>query len=124
VAKPKQKLWLGILLYAITVVIQFFISETLELSTSAKVLLALLPMLPAIWLTKSILYSISQFDELKKKIIYESAAFSLVVTSLITLSYGFLEEFVGLGQFSMVWVWPIIGANLIIGKFISSHRYR
>lgn len=122
-AKPKRILWIGILLYGAVIILQLFIMKMLELSTLTKVFIALLPMLPAIWLTKNILLAISKYDELKKKIIYESAAFSLVVTTLITLSLGFLEEFVGLGEISMVWVWPIIGLNLIIGKFISSRRY-
>ena len=122
-AKPKRILWIGILIYGAAIILQLFIMKMLELSTLTKVFIALLPMLPAIWLTKNILLAISKYDELKKKIIYESAAFSLVVTTLITLSLGFLEEFVGLGEISMVWVWPIIGLNLIIGKFISSRRY-
>ena len=123
-AKPKMKLWIGILLYGAAIILQLFIMKMLELSTLAKVFVALLPMLPAIWLTKNILLVIRNYDELKKKIIYESVAFSLVVTTLITLSLGFLEEFVGLGKISMGWVWPIIGTNLIIGRFVTNRRYQ
>ncbi|HHO56236.1 MAG TPA: hypothetical protein ENK21_07580 [Trueperaceae bacterium] len=66
-AKPKMKLWIGILLYGAAIILQLFIMKMLELSTLAKVFIALLPMLPAIWLTKNILLAISKYDELKKE---------------------------------------------------------
>ena len=123
-SRTKQKLYIGILAYAVTTAFLFLIMQATEFPRFAKVIVALLPMLPAIWISKYMLQMITEYDELQRKIVYESAAFSLVATTLLTLSYGFLEEFADFPEMNMVWVWPIIGANLIIGKFISRRRYK
>jgi len=122
--KSRQKLILGILAYALMIALQLIILRIFELPRFAKTILALLPMVPAIWFTSALLQVVSKMDELKKKIILESAAFSLIATTLITLSYGFIEGVVGLPKISMVWVWPLIATNLIIAKLFTNRRYR
>jgi hypothetical protein len=47
---------------------------------TAKILLALLPMVPAAWFTVGIIKAIGKLDELERKIILEAAAFSFVLT--------------------------------------------
>jgi hypothetical protein len=84
---------------------------------------ALTPMLPALFIAWATVRLFSSGDELQVKIQMQSLAFAFVGTVLLTLSYGFLQM-AGVPTANWVWVWPLMGTLLIVGKLIAKRQYR
>lgn len=60
-------------------------------SQSASILIALSPMLPAVFICGVVMRSIRHLDEMQRKLQFEALALAFAGTALITFSYGFLE---------------------------------
>jgi hypothetical protein len=84
---------------------------------------ALLPLVPGLFLTAGTIRVTSQIDEMERRIILEGAAFSFVFTLLLLLSFGLLG-LVGVPQPSNTWIVFIMCMLLIVGKFWGNWRYR
>lgn len=84
---------------------------------------AITPMLPALFIARSIVRLFSSCDELQIKIQMQSLAFAFVGTVLLTLTYGFLQM-AGVPTANWVWVWPLMGTLFIVGKLIAKSKYQ
>ena len=84
---------------------------------------ALTPMLPALFIARSIVRMFSSGDELQIKIHMQSLAFAFVGTVLLTLTYGFLQM-AGVPTANWIWVWPLMGALLLVGKRVAKSKYQ
>ncbi|HET9101403.1 MAG TPA: hypothetical protein VFN62_13495 [Acidobacteriaceae bacterium] len=84
---------------------------------------ALTPMLPALFIARSIVRMFSSGDELQIKIHMQSLAFAFVGTVLLTLTYGFLQM-AGVPTANWVWVWPLMGTLLLVGKRVAKSKYQ
>lgn len=85
--------------------------------------IALLPMLPALWIGWTILRVIRSLDEMQRRIQLESMVFAFAGTALLTFSYGFLEGDI-FPRLSMFVVWPLMPALWVTGQAICWLRYR
>lgn len=121
--KVSKQFIIGILAYAIAIMIQLIIIKTMELPQLGKVIIALIPMFPAVWGMIGWIKSQRELDELQQKIMIEAGAFSLGMTALITFSYGFLEVFAKFPKITMFSVWVIISLSFIIGQFLANRKY-
>jgi hypothetical protein len=72
----------------------------------AKVALALLPMLGVIAFAIAMLRFLSHVDEFQRQTILTAAAIAGLVTAIVTMALGFLEN-AGAPRFSMTFVWPL-----------------
>lgn len=88
-----------------------------------RALIALAPMIPAIYLGWAVVCNIRQLDEMHLRIQLETLAFAFAASALLTFSYGFLEN-VGAPHLSWFLVWPIMGAMWMLGFWISKRRYQ
>jgi len=84
---------------------------------------ALLPLLPGLFLTFGIIHVTTQIDEMERRIILEAAAFAFIFTLLLLLSFALLG-LVGVPQPSNTWIVFIMCMLLIIGKLWGNWRYR
>jgi hypothetical protein len=84
---------------------------------------AITPMLPALFIARSVVRLFSSCDELQIKIQMQSLAFAFVGTVLLTLTYGFLQM-AGVPTANWVWVWPLMGTLFIVGKLIAKSKYQ
>src|SRR5262245_18985432 len=82
-----------------------------------------LPVLPMIYLIFTVLRQLSQLDEMWRKIITESLAFSAIATAWTCCSFFFVRV-VGLPTFAAQWVFLMLIAYYLIGLFFSWRRYR
>ncbi|HHO56235.1 MAG TPA: hypothetical protein ENK21_07575 [Trueperaceae bacterium] len=121
--KVSKQFILGIIFYAIAIIIQLIIMKIIELPQLGKIVIALIPMVPAVWGMMGWLKSQRELDELQQKIAVEAIGFSWGIIAIITFSYGFLETFADFPQISMFWVWPIMAASFILGQFWANRRY-
>jgi len=84
---------------------------------------ALLPIVPAAFFPFVLLDKLRDMDELQRKIQYEAMAFAFAMAALLTLSFGFLQEFANFPDVNWVWVWPVMGFLWMIGIVLDRRRY-
>jgi hypothetical protein len=87
-----------------------------------RYIIALLPMIPAIFVLRAIIRQLARMDELQRNIQLEALAFAFGGTAILTFSYGFLER-VGLPELSMFLVWPTMAVLWMIGLAIANRKY-
>ena len=85
--------------------------------------LILLPVLPIVYMTGSIIRAVSDYDEMKRKIATEAMAFSGVATGFTCFSYLFVRD-MGAPEFRPEWGFYLMWVYYFIGLFFSWRRYR
>ena len=85
--------------------------------------LALLPLLPLIYMATSIIRAVADLDEMKRKIYTEAMAFSGIATGFTCFIYLFLRD-MGAPEFHAEWAFYIMWAYYWIGMFFSWRRYQ
>lgn len=91
--------------------------------SSYRYWLILLPILPLIYVSFTIIRGVSEMDEMWRKIQTEAMAFSGLATGFTCFSYLFLRD-MGAPEFHGEWAFYIVGAYYWIGLFFSWRRYR
>lgn len=77
-------------------------------SASMKVVLALIPTLPVIWVMWSLYVFLDHADELQRRVHLTSLSMAAGVTAFLTLTYGFLEDFAGFPHIPAWWTFVVI----------------
>ncbi|SFT05784.1 hypothetical protein SAMN04488040_2907 [Sulfitobacter marinus] len=91
-------------------------------SQLVRIVVVLIPMLPAAFICGVCIFAIRKLDEMQRKLQFEALALSFVGTALITFSYGFLEA-VGFPRISMFAIWPLMAALWFVGVMIGRLRF-
>lgn len=118
----KQAL-LGFAVYSAVAFVAMWLVEKYPLG-AWRIPVALTPIVPALFIARSIVRMFSSCDELQIRIHFESLAFAFVATALLTLTCGFLQDLAGVPIANWAWVWPLMGTLFIIGKLIAKRKYR
>ena len=87
-----------------------------------RYLYAILPVIPAAFAMRAAIRFFRGLDELQRRIQFEGLAFSFLVTCLVTLTYGFLEN-AGFPNLNWVWIVPILILSWKLGLVIASRKY-
>lgn len=88
-----------------------------------RYVVALLPMIPGLFLTFGIIRVTSKIDEMERRILLEAVAFSFILTLILLLSFGLLG-LVGVPQPSTIIIVSIMCMLLVVGKLWGNWRYR
>jgi hypothetical protein len=88
-----------------------------------RYMIALLPLIPGLFLTFGIVRVTTQIDEMERRILLEAVAFSFIFTLILLISSGLLG-LVGMPQPSPVIISAVMCFLLVIGKFWGNWRYR
>lgn len=88
-----------------------------------KYWLVILPILPLVYVAKTILKAITQMDEMWRKIIMEGMAFSGIATGFTCFSYLFIRDMGGV-EFRSEWAFYLMWIYYGIGSFFSWRRYQ
>jgi len=110
-------------LYVVLLIASISILTNVELPKVAQIVIALIPVIPTIFILIAVMRALRDSDELQQKIQLQAVTFSAIVTGLITFSYGFLEN-VGFPHFPTLFVFPLLFALWGIGAGIFSRKYR
>ncbi len=121
--KYRSQAYIGFLFYGAMTAIAAWAVLKLPLG-EWRIPVALTPIVPALFIARSIVRLFSSGDELQIKIQMQSLAFAFVGTVLLTLTLGFLQALAGFPTANWVWVWPLMGALLLIGKLVAKRKYR
>lgn len=90
--------------------------------SSIKVLITLLPVIPAIMCAIAVIRALKKLDELQQKIQILSLSVSFMIVGLATFSYGFLEN-IGYPHIPYVWIFPFMIATWGISTRLISRQY-
>ena len=90
---------------------------------AASIIVALAPVIPVIFMIFFFLRYLSRIDELQQRIQLLAIGFAAGTTSMLTFSYGFLEN-LGFPSISVMWVFPIMVFLWGIGLAFISRRYQ
>ena len=93
--------------YVIVLIGSISVLKLFELSQPIKIIVALMPVIPIIFVITSIMRGVRDSDELQRKVQFSAIMFSAVATGFITFSYGLLEN-VGFPPFPTIWVLPMM----------------
>ncbi|HET6655665.1 MAG TPA: hypothetical protein VFH57_05410 [Gammaproteobacteria bacterium] len=100
-----------------------YLHQTFNPTLPWRAVLAFLPVLPGIWALTAVFRFVRKLDELQRRIQFEAAVFSLVVTILFTFTYGFMQDFLQLPTFPLYWVTTLMIVAWGIGNGIASRKY-
>jgi hypothetical protein len=84
--------------------------------------IALLPIIPVIFLVIAFIRYLTGIDELQQRIQLQAIGFAAGTTGLLTFAYGFLE-LVGFPKFSTFFIFPMMVMLWGIGLSYFSRRY-
>jgi len=85
--------------------------------------IALLPIIPVVFLIAAFMRYLAGIDELQQKIQLQAIGFAAGTTGLLTFAYGFLE-LVGFPQFSTFFIFPMMIMLWGLGLFYFTRRYQ
>jgi len=88
-----------------------------------RYVVALLPIIPGIFIAFGIVRVTSKIDEMERRIMLEAVTFSFIFTLILLLSSALLG-LVGVPQPSNTWIVFIMCMLLIVGKLWGNWRYR
>ena len=108
--------------YVVLLIASISVLTKFELPKAAQIVVALIPVIPTVFVVISVMRALRDSDELQQRIQLQAVTFSAIVTGLITFSYGFLEN-IGFPHFPTLFVFPLlimlwgIGAGIFAGKY-------
>lgn len=110
-------------LYVVLLITSIMVLTNFKLPKTAQIVIALIPVIPTIFVVIAVMRALRDSDELQQKIQLQAVTFSAIVTGLITFSYGFLEN-VGFPHFPTLFVLPLVIALWGIGAGIFTGKYK
>ena len=108
--------------YAVVIIVSRLILNNLETSPW-RFPIALLPIIPVIYMVISFTRFLGTIDELQQKIQLQAIGFAAGTTGLLTFAYGFLEV-VGFPKFSLFFVFPMMILLWGLGLSYFTRRYQ
>jgi hypothetical protein len=110
---------------AATVIGCSLINREMNPGPSVRVILALVPMIPVLFMGWSIVVSIRSLDELQRRIVLEAIFGAFLTGAFLTLLYGQLQHArVGLPELNWAFVWAAMAAPCAVAFFIAARRYQ
>ncbi|MGA7859291.1 MAG: hypothetical protein WCA11_15250 [Terracidiphilus sp.] len=88
-----------------------------------RLLFAILPIIPALFAMWATIRYFRGLDELQRRIQFEGLAFSFVVTCLIALTWGLMQN-ADLPHLDIIWVAPMLVFLWGVGACVAKRRYQ
>jgi amino acid transporter len=112
----------AMLLYAVLLLGSNAIDDAFHPNGTARMALALSPMIGAVLAAWAVMRKIRRLDEMQRRIQLDAISLSFLATALITFSWGFAEA-AGAPHFPTFGIWPLMAAWWVIGVFVAKRRY-
>lgn len=117
-----KELFAAMAAYAILLVVSLSLLGRFELPQFGRVLLALLPAIPVVFVVLAIGRLLQGSDEMQQRVHLQAAALAAALTGIVTFSYGFLE-LVGFPNMPTFLVFPLLVVFWGLGQFIFRQGY-
>jgi len=109
--------------YTLILVASIYALKNIEMSQPLKIIVALAPVVPVIFVLIAVMRSIRDSDELQQRVHVLATTFAAALTGLITFTYGFLEN-IGFPKFPTLFILPLIIALWGVSFAWFSKRYQ
>lgn len=94
-------------IYAVTLWFSIsYIKGAAEIGTTETVI-SISPIIPILFATRSLLKSISNMDEMQKRVNQEAMTTSAIIVGVLSFAYSFLEN-AGFPEIKILWVLPAL----------------
>lgn len=120
--KYGMRFLVGMATYVILLPVSIILLDQIEDGSPLRVLVALVPVLPVLFLVGAFLRYLGGLDELQRRIQMEALGFSLGLTGVTTFTLGFLQN-AGGPVIDVIWVLPMMVFFWGIGQAIATRRY-
>lgn len=107
--------------YAVLVVLLLPLVKRIE-PMWAKVVLALVPLVPIVVAISEMLRYVASLDELERRVQFEAVSAALILTCLVTFAWGLLE-IAGLPQLRVVMVLPLFCLIYGLAVWAATRKY-
>lgn len=111
-------------LYVAAVFAAAFAIRNLSPPYPAVVLLAVLPVAPALLMLRAYLVYSRSLDELQRRIQSEALIVAAGVVTFSSFAYGFLEEWADFPHIALLWVFPAYSVVFGIAHILIRRRYK
>lgn len=88
-----------------------------------RIYVALLPMIPGVFLASGAIWAIFSLDELKRKILLEGMAISFMATLILVNNFGMLGV-AGMEQLNGTIIGLVMAVLWVVGKGLAMKRYQ
>ena len=112
------------LFVAATDIVTALVLAGMELSQTARVAIALLPIPANVWLIAIILRTLRRLDEFLKRIQFEAVAVAFLTTGLAALTYGQLQKAHVVGPLNVGLIWGFMAVSYALGYAVAARHYR
>lgn len=112
------------ILYTVAVIGVNVIDDAVSLSTPLRVLLSLIPVLPAAGMLIVIVVFVRSMDEFQRRIITEAILIAAIIVGLGTFTYGFLQGALDWPDIPSLWILPALIAIQGVASFIVRRWYQ
>jgi hypothetical protein len=112
--------------YVIVLPISIVLLLRVDLPTAGKVVVALLPVVPMVFVVRAMLRHMLRQDELQQRIELQAVAITCAVVGMASFSLGFLQNVRVLPSppWAMLWVLPLMIGVYGVVRFLLARRYR
>jgi hypothetical protein len=90
----------------------------------ARIVLALLPLAPALMMLRAYLVYLSAMDEFQRRLQTDALLIATGIIVFGTFAYGFLEEWADLPHVPLIWVFPVFAFVFGFAHIIIRLRYK
>ena len=115
-------IWMAV--YCVVILVDGFLLPKPARTDGVHVVGALIPMVPLLFAGYESFSAIRAMDELQRRIHLEGWMFSVIATSVVTLTVGLLQWMAAVPTVSLGWVWPILCSFYGLGAALAQRRYR
>ncbi len=95
-----------------------------ELGTTARIVVALLPLPGNIALIALVVRGIRRLDEFQKRVHFEAVTLAFLSTGVAVFVYGYLQKAHAVGPLNMGLVWAFMLIFYAVGYFIAVRHYQ
>jgi hypothetical protein len=113
------------LLTAVFMVGSSLVSARGDSSLALRVMLAIVPLVPAAALAWAIVRAVQQLDEMHRKIHLDAMTGAFVATAFVAIGYGQLQHArVGLPELNWAFLWPAMVVLWAVSYVVAARRYQ
>lgn len=119
-----QRMVIVSILYTVTVIGINVIDDSMDLATPLRVILSLLPVLPAAGMLVVMIIFVRSMDEFHRRVISEATLIAAIVVGLGTFTYGFIQGALDWPDIPTILIMPSLIAVQGIAQFIVRRWYQ
>lgn len=101
-----------------------FLDRAFDLAEPARLALALLPVVPALFALREFVIFLRSMDEVQARIQFEAILIAAGVVASASFAWGFVEEWMAVPHVSLIWVFPAMVAAWGVALPLVARRYR